>query len=316
MPLLADYAVTPDVLDMTSYSNAAECAARLETIREAMLAEGLVRDLRDGEWSAFFRPGGRPWHPRGMELVKKLQEQGRLLPCPPALPAPPANDSGWCAEALAGHAARPLSGGVIVTELVKREHAGEPLVARIDRLSSAAWWAARSPSVTLTRTLADYRKHLDLVLRHSNLIVFIDPHLDPQKRGYRDFGTLLMHAGNRNPAPRIEIHRACYEGSGTGRKFPMRKDPAYFEHRFRNGLGETLRAAGLGAEVFTWDDFHDRYLISNLVGIALPNGFDTTRNPRDVTRWTRLGRSDRDDVRREFHSAGRPHKLVDRFKVP
>ena len=315
MPLLADYAVTPDVLDMTSYSNAAECAARLETVREAMLAEGLVRDLRDGEWSAFFRPGGRPWHPRGIELVKKLQTQGRLLPCPPALPTPPANDSGWCAEALASHGARPLRGGVIVTEAVKRDYAGERLVARIDRMSSAAWWAARSPSVTLTRTLADYRKHLDLVLRHSNLIVFIDPHLDPEKLGYRDFGALLSLVGGRTPAPKIEIHRVCYEGSGRRRNLPMGDDPEHFQRRFRNGLGEVLRAAGLSAEVFIWDDFHDRYLISNLVGISLPNGFDTTTAPGSITRWTRLGRNDRDDVRREFHRNSRRHKLVGSFKV-
>ena len=313
MPLLADYAITPDVLDVTSYSNAAECEARLDRIREALLAEGLVRDLRDGEWSAFFKPDRRPWHRRGIELVKKLEKQGRLIPCAPALPAPPANDSGWCAEALASHGARPLSGGVIVTEPVKREYAGEKLVAPIDRLGSAPWWTERSPSVTLARTAADYQKHLDLVLRYSNLLVFIDPYLDPEKPRYREFGKLLMHAGNRRPAPRIEIHRVCYEGS---RQFPMHEDPRYFERRFRNRLGETLRAAGLSAEVFVWDKFHDRYLISNIVGILLSNGFDTPSDPHDVTRWTRLGRDDRDDVRREFHPASRQHKLVARFTVP
>ena len=316
MPLLADYAITPDVFDVTSYSNAGECEARLETIREAMLSEGLVRDLRGGDWSAFFKFGGRPWHPRGMELVKKLRTQGRLLSCPPALPAPSANDSGWCAEALASHDARPLSGGVIVTESVEREHTNERLVARIDRLSGAPWWAARSPSVRLERTLTDYRKHLDLVLRHSNLLVFIDPHLDPEKRQYREFGALLAHAGNRRPAPRIEIHRARDEVSRTGRTSPMRGDSDYFKRRFRDRLGETLRAAGFSAEVFVWDRFHDRYLISNIIGISLPNGFDTTAARKSVTRWTRLGRDDRDGVRREFNHAGRRHELVGRFRVP
>ena len=35
MPLLADYAITPDVFDVTSYSNDEVCEARLETIRES-----------------------------------------------------------------------------------------------------------------------------------------------------------------------------------------------------------------------------------------------------------------------------------------
>ena len=54
MPLLADYAITPDVLDESSYSNASECEARLDAIREVMLNEGLVRDLRDGVWQGLF----------------------------------------------------------------------------------------------------------------------------------------------------------------------------------------------------------------------------------------------------------------------
>ncbi len=78
MPLLADYAITPDVFDVTSYTTAEECAARLESIREAMLTEGLVRDLRDGEWRALFSSDERSWHRRGMELVKKLATRFEL----------------------------------------------------------------------------------------------------------------------------------------------------------------------------------------------------------------------------------------------
>ena len=80
MPLFADYAITPDVFDRTSYSTAAECEARIETLREAMLNEGLVRNLRDGAWRCLFRSDTRPWHRRGIELVKKLANQGRLVP--------------------------------------------------------------------------------------------------------------------------------------------------------------------------------------------------------------------------------------------
>lgn len=316
MALLADYAITPDVLDVASYSNVKECAARLENIREAMLKEGLVRDLRDGEWKNVFESDERFWHRRGKELVKKLKTQGRLVPCAPARPFRPANDNDWCAEALASHEVRPLQGGVIVTEQVKREHAKERLVARIERLSSAAWWTARGPSVTVRRTATDYEKHLDLVLRYSNLIVLIDPYLDPKKPRYRQIGKLLSHAGNRKPAPKIEIHRACYKGSEHRHKPQMHGDAAYFERRFRSALGKTLRDTDLQIEVFLWDDFHDRYLISNIIGIALQNGFDTTDAPDTVTRWARLSRDDRDDVRREFQRSSRLHKPQGDFKIP
>ena len=92
MPLLADYAITPDVFDVTSYSTPGECEARLDTVREAMLTEGLVRNLRDGEWGALFKSDDRPWHPRGTELVKKLTKQGRLVRHDSELSSPPVHD--------------------------------------------------------------------------------------------------------------------------------------------------------------------------------------------------------------------------------
>ena len=49
MSLLADYALTPDIFDTDSYSNEDVCRAYLDLIREPMLTEGLVRDLRKGE---------------------------------------------------------------------------------------------------------------------------------------------------------------------------------------------------------------------------------------------------------------------------
>jgi len=77
-----------------------------------------------------------------------------------------------------------------------------------------------------------------------------------------------------------------------------------------------LNKVGLNVEVFIWDDFHDRHLISNLVGVGLQNGFDTTTNPNTLTTWNRLGRSDRDDIQREFDPASNRHFLKHRFTIP
>ncbi len=92
----------------------------------------------------------------GRKLLKKMATQERLLPCEPARPVRPADDCAWCAEALATDDRRRLDGGVIATESVKQAYAADSRVARIDRLSSARWWASRGPSVRLGRTVADY----------------------------------------------------------------------------------------------------------------------------------------------------------------
>ena len=65
MPLLAEYAITPDVFDVASYTSEEVCGLHLEAIREPMLTDGLVRDLRDGEWRRLFANDARAWHRRG-----------------------------------------------------------------------------------------------------------------------------------------------------------------------------------------------------------------------------------------------------------
>lgn len=303
MALLADYAITPDVFDVTSYSNEEVCRLHLKEIRDVMRTEGVVRDLRAGAWRALLAGEERPWHRRGKELVKKLATQGRLIRSPPELPAVPGDDMAWCKEALASHAQRGLTGGIIVTGPIKDAYRSEALVAPVDRLDGAAWWRSRSPAIRLRRKSQAYRQHLDLILRCANSIQFIDPHLNPTKDQYQDFADLLAGAGGRTPAPHIEIHR--------------RRGPDFdqLESDFRDTLGKELQAAGLQVDVFVWDWFHDRYLISNLIGISLPNGFDTSRG-EDLTTWSRLGLRQRDDVQREFDPASGRHRLHHRFRIP
>ncbi|MCY3932722.1 MAG: hypothetical protein OXH70_13520 [Acidobacteria bacterium] len=307
MALLADYAITPDVFDITRYSGQDACGLGLDRIREPLLTGGLVRDLRDGQWRELFREPSRPWHRRAKEVVKKLARDGRLIGFPPECPSP-SSDREWCAEALASHRRSPLRGGVIVTGHVKDAFPDESAIERIDRLAGATWWT-EDPAVRLNRELADYRQHLDLVLCHANSLQFIDAYIDPEQGRYRAFLDLLAGAGGRRPAPLIEIHRKCPDDHD---RIPQNLD--HIERVFREELTETLRIAGLTARVFVWDDFHARYLLSNVVGILLENGFDT--RPGEQTTWSRLGRDSRDDIQREFDEASGRHKLRLKFMLP
>jgi len=309
--LLAEYALTPDVFDSTSYSNDEIGDIRLQHLKEVLLSEGLVRDLRDGRWSSLFTNDGRSWHMRGKELLKKLVQQKRLRRSVCALDGEPTTDQAWCEEALASHARMPLS-GIVTTRDVAAGYRREPLVACIDQLTTAPWWTGRSPSVRLGRTIADYTEHLRLILHCANSVMFIDPHLDPSRRRYGEFVTLLQEMSGRTPAPLIEVHRVCYFDTRDKRD---QRDEAGWRDMF-SSWAAPLETAGLTAEVFIWDDFHDRYIISNLIGISAPNGFDTTTNPTNVSTWTRLGRNERDDVQREFDPASNRHTLRHNFRVP
>jgi len=311
MTLLAEYALTPDVFDSRSYSNEELGSVHLQHLKEALLNEALVRNLRNGQWLDVFNDNDRPWHRRGKELLKKLVQQGRLRLCNSVLSDEPTTDHAWCREALASHHSLPLN-GIVATRVVASRFQDEPLVARIDRLPSASWWARRSSSVRLARTAAEYTRHLHLLLKCANSIMFIDPHIDPTRRRYSDFIQLLREMSGRTPAPLIEIHRVCYFESRN------KRDQLNEEEwkRMFSPWSADLQSVGLAVHVFIWDDFHDRYVISNLVGISVPNGFDTTQDPNQMTTWTRLGRNERDDIQREFDPASNRHTLRHRFRVP
>jgi hypothetical protein len=314
MAILGDYALTPDVFDEREYAHPELCRAWLEGIKDVLLHDGLVRDLRNGDWAQLLASGKRQWHFRGRELVTKLAQQGRLIKYAPFLISAPNNDVEWCEEALGTHnAVTPLT-GIFVTSGVASAFPKESKVASIDRLGSAPWWTDRSASMRVQRTLEGYLKALNLILRHAKSIMFIDPHIDPVNDHYRHFSMLLAGAGTRSPRPRIEIHRKL--GFRTSGQHRTMNDPKSIEDDFRSKMTEPLNRADLNVEVFIWDDFHDRYVISDLVGISVPHGFGTTTCPTARTTWTRMGRKDREDVQREFDRNVRPNKIKHSFTVP
>jgi hypothetical protein len=310
--MLREYAVLPDIFDSSCYSLPDLCGIHLQNLKESLLQEVLVRDLRQGGWSTFVREQLSQWHPRAKELFKKLVQQRRLRPSAVALPISPSNYTDWCHEALASHRMDPLT-GIICSNCSASSFPDCAEVASIERLSNTPWWQCRSPSLRLERTTQAYLKVLRRIFTHANSLMFIDLHLDPSRYGYREI-THLFQASQRTGVPPalIEIHRVCYVGSGRERRIIPTVE---WERIFRQELSEALRQPGIQVNVYIWDDFHDRYLITDLIGISMPNGFDISGAPNEMTTWTRLGRLDKDDIQREFDPASGRHRLIDRFQV-
>lgn len=305
--MLEEYALLPDIFDQTAYSNPAFIEMCLPHLKEPILQEALVRDLCDGGWSAYCLANAGSLHRLCKEILRKLQQNNRLRRFPRQNGTAPASNLDWCQEALVAHAVEPLQ-GIIAGHATKQQIAA-PEVASIEKLTGTPWWQARSPSVTVDRKTADYLKVLDRVLRQANSLMFIDPNLDPSSHNYRDFVQLLIPLAQRTPHPRIEIHRSFCNGDGPARTFPTEVD---WKSAFSQ-LGNQLAAHGLTAEVFFWDDFHERYLIADVIGVSVPAGFDVTGKPNDCSTWGRLGRDDKDMIQRLFDPAARQPKW--RFKI-
>ncbi len=306
--MLREFGIIPDIFSASSYPTPEACDSHLNMLKQVLMREGLVRDFCNGGWGQYLEQNKHLWHQRGKEVVKKLVKDSRFVKFPTqAMPMP--NDGlEWCKEAVASNLAAPLD-GIIATEKVAARFPDNAAVGSIESLGARDWWTTATESVRLARTTENYLKHLDLVLRHANSLWFIDPHLDPSSRCYEEFIKLLLAAKRtENISVEIQLHRACKIGE------TVCTDEIEWKRRF-DSLDQSLRDAGLSAQVFVWDKFHDRHMISNLIGILLANGFDTTRNAEEKTTWARISRKDREDVAREFNSPNTLHKLWVNFRL-
>ncbi|WP_129125932.1 hypothetical protein [Geomonas oryzae] len=296
MPLLAEYALTPGIFVEDSFPEATRDEIIYNSfalLREVFINEGLVRNLCSGAWQGLFRDGSTNWHPRGKELLRKLIEQNRLVLAPQCLTSIPSTEKEWCEEALASHQQTALCGIVTTDDVATNYPRTHQQVSAISKMPSAPWWSKRSCSVTVERNITCYLDHLRPLLMSANLLSFIDPYVDPSECNYRDFIQLIQAATSRRPLPLIQIHRR----KGL--------DGTNWQAVFETAFGSIVKATGVRIDIFLWDEMHDRYLLSDIIGISMPYGFDTTARTDHLgrTTWNRMSRTVRDNVLKDFDEA-------------
>jgi len=316
--MLVEYALIPDIFDSSNYSSPELCDVHLQHLKQPLLEEAIVRDLCDGGWRKRFNNEAIILHPRAKELIKKLVTQNRLRYFPSVEISSPQSDFEWCKEAIASHQQEPLDGIISTNDTTQRFNKSETVLSSIQKLNNAKWWKERSPSVRPHRNIEDYLKYLHKILNQANHIMFIDPHLDPTRPSYKGFVNILCSI-RQTLTPSLEIHRVSHTGSVKDKKYPTEQE---WKDCFYKGLHQPLIEIGLSAHVFIWDipkwdelEFHDRYLITNIFGISLSNGFDVGRNSQARTTWVRLGKKDREDIQREFDPKANRQKIKYAFNV-
>jgi hypothetical protein len=301
--MLDEYALVPDIFDPAAYSNQAFIEMCLPHLKEPILREALVRDLYDGGWSRFCSDNAGSLHRLCKEILRKVSAANRLRRFPCQAAAAPVQAADWCQEAINTSSVEPLT-AIIAAHITKQDFAADT-VTSIERITGTNWWQARSPSINVDRKTTEYLRHLQRIFMQANSLMFIDPNLDPSSDNYRDFDKLLAPLVQRAPKPRVELHRSFCKGDGPARTFPTEAD---WKRAFA-----ALGSLGIAVEIFLWDDFHDRFLIADIVGINLSAGFDVTGQSNAWSTWGRLGQDHKDEIQRLFDPAVRADKLKWRF---
>lgn len=306
--MLVEYAIIPDVLDLASYSSPEVLEARLQVLKPILLEDGLVRDMRGGEWSSYIahwlKDLPEQCHPKAKELLKKLKQKNRLRQVSFCGPNQPCCAQTWFDEAIASHGWQSLL-GIIASKTAAQQHKENNVVTCIERLTRP------DSSVELRKQSSAYLEHLKLLLSHASSIQFIDPYLDPTQPHYEQFHFLLTAAKRQDWPPILEFHISA-SGHGLNGGDRSQFTQAEWKSRFSK-LSPTLQAASLTATVYVWEYFHDRFIISNLAGISLSNGLDIHREGTAV--WSRLPSQLRDEKQRDFAANSPKYKLKYQFTL-
>jgi len=194
-----------------------------------------------------------------------------------------------------------------VSDRIDQKYKEYPVIGSINNISGKNWWPTE-PSVTINRSIEDYKQQLGPIFTHANSIMVIDSHIAPWVERYEAFFTFLDTTAKRKPLPEIEIHRLCYLKSDN--KIPDDNIEKYY----REKLSKRYINNGMRVKIFLWREVHDRYIISDLIGLLLGNGLDTEF--KTTTTWARLDRKNKDQVQRQYDPAYTPQKLYRKFEIP
>jgi hypothetical protein len=312
MPLLSEYALTPGIFEKASFASEYNAGIRFEHLQELLLDDGLIRNLYGGYWLEIFNEQRNDLHSCGKNLLKALRTQKRLIDFQPAENKRPISDVDWCIESLSSHNISELHGIVTTQQTAKTHGHGEPLITSIDQLTNSNWWKVRREtrgSIPVKRTTASYLEQMKPFLECANSLIFIDANLDPKRGSYREYYKVLEPLERRREKPLLEIHRTIYERN-PARQMVSVND---WKKRFcSSDLAGVINRLELDAKVFLWDKMHDRFLLTNILGVSVPNGFDIGGAP---TIWSTISRKCRDDLQREFDPNSHQHKLEGSFKI-
>ncbi len=279
---------------------------------------GLVRDLRNGEWSELLSHPDCHLSPRAKQFLMMLKKERRLLTYPAILDESIVTGADWCREALASNKCSRLT-GIMTTEQVAEHFKSESLVALINKIvaGKVEWWQPLKGNIEVKRDIRSYLLHLKPILRYANSLLFVDPYLDPSTRkGYAKFPQIIAELTKRERLPSmVQIHRQGEYDKDNNRRLTISE----WEARFNDVLLPIISRTKLKIDVFIWNDcFHDRYLLSDLAGIQMSNGFDE-KNPKqsiEITTWSRLDKKLTEDRYRMYDPAYRPNNhLLGRFEV-
>lgn len=303
--MLYEYSITPDVFDPALLENDQAAAVILTQLLRGICENGMISDLHKSGWSRDIakRIEEIPSHKiktNVMKLLEVLKDRKRLVRHPRAA-NDPADDMQWVELAREAHGRAPLDAIVLTPNLRARCGIDDEVLVGLGDVLDSAPWLNRRRSATIKQREADYRSLLPKILRHAKRLWLIDPYFRPDRRQWTDTieicASLMGQRGGELLRGIIEIHTGDPGKRNTplSPKDEMTAWDQWKKNHFAPNYPHTL-SVSMWAKFDDGERVHDRFLITDQVGISIAGGLDCITPPAGIpsdTVWTLLDERDR-----------------------
>jgi hypothetical protein len=321
LPLLYEFAMTPELFDASVAGTQDSAGVILVELLRGIAENGLLANLHKDRWirhvtesrATTLSPALRD---KLFTCFSVLNDRHRLVRHPKCMTGDPSTDLDWLTLTLESHQRIALHAIVLSQSLIEAFGQGcNAFVEFNSSLDSAQWNGRRKRTLTLFKSVADYRSALAPILRHAKALSLIDPNVNSHESRYFDTVTICSNVmGQRGHARlrgRIDVHAEARKQKPAGRSVTDYLDAweqmlhplvATDGHRFRVFLWESLPGS---------ESMHDRFILTDQCGISVPGGLDCrTHSHANSTDWNLLD----EDVRRrrwnEYDPPASPFKLL------
>lgn len=303
--MIYEFAITPGVFDADVLQDP-DVARDLIRVLEGLTSNGLVSDIASEELQTEL---GRRIHrlPAGrvkeevMTLVSLLDRRQRFVPREYVGQVWPNTDPEWYDEAVASSSIEPIhaivtSPATIEARPRRGDHVG------VGSVCSSDVWTSQRRTAPINRTTAAFIAALRPMLVSARSLKIVDPYIAriPDPRFVQSLSEVVRVATDRAVGTALRILE-IYTSTGGSNPASWDTWKVNFEAEFRRAFGVFARG-DLTFDVFVWEkrgngpDLHNRFLLSNAVGVQLGYGLDESTSPGDEDDWCVMDESHRERV--------------------
>ncbi len=324
--MLYEFAMTPDLFDASVANSDSSAGIILVELLRGIAENGLLANLHKDRWLRHVTEQrvttlSPALKDKVLTCLSVLHDRHRLVRHPKCVAGDPDTDQDWLKLAFDSHDRIPFHAIVLSQALIDgcgREC--DALVEFFGSLDSAQWNRRRNRTLSLTKSVADYRTALAPILRHAKSLALIDPWLNSHESRYFDTVTIcsnvLGQRGHARLQGRIDIHAELGKqkpDGGTVEKYldaweqKLRPLIAADGHRFRVFLWESLPGS---------ESMHDRFILTDQCGISVPGGLDCrSYSYANSTDWSLLDEDVRIERWKDYDPPVSPFNLVEHREI-